>query len=117
MVRIHTDAIIIFFFLMIRRPPRSTLFPYTTLFRSLLAAEVAPLVTLFAPLNEVIAAADQQLDALAATDPIVALLMTAPGIGPVTASALVATIDDITRFPSAHHLHAYLALVPPELNS
>src|SRR5260221_7842249 len=27
-----------FFFLMIRRPPRSTLFPYTTLFRSLLRA-------------------------------------------------------------------------------
>src|SRR3712207_7850842 len=28
---------ILFFFLMIRRPPRSTLFPYTTLFRSLAA--------------------------------------------------------------------------------
>src|SRR3712207_8304146 len=28
----------IFFFLMIRRPPRSTLFPYTTLFRSFTAA-------------------------------------------------------------------------------
>src|SRR3712207_7045713 len=28
-----------FFFLMIRRPPRSTLFPYTTLFRSLLSAD------------------------------------------------------------------------------
>src|SRR6266542_5983189 len=28
----------VFFFLMIRRPPRSTLFPYTTLFRSGLAA-------------------------------------------------------------------------------
>src|SRR2546430_13006467 len=27
---------IVFFFLMIRRPPRSTLFPYTTLFRSLI---------------------------------------------------------------------------------
>src|SRR3712207_8149122 len=27
-------ALCIFFFLMIRRPPRSTLFPYTTLFRS-----------------------------------------------------------------------------------
>src|ERR1022692_5064375 len=25
---------VVFFFLMIRRPPRSTLFPYTTLFRS-----------------------------------------------------------------------------------
>src|SRR6478752_9167531 len=29
---------IFFFFLMIRRPPRSTLFPYTTLFRSRRAA-------------------------------------------------------------------------------
>src|SRR3712207_7448590 len=29
-----------FFFLMIRRPPRSTLFPYTTLFRSFLIAGV-----------------------------------------------------------------------------
>src|SRR2546422_10627849 len=28
------DLLVIFFFLMIRRPPRSTLFPYTTLFRS-----------------------------------------------------------------------------------
>src|SRR2546427_9606051 len=28
---------ILFFFLMIRRPPRSTLFPYTTLFRSVAA--------------------------------------------------------------------------------
>ena len=27
---------LLFFFLMIRRPPRSTLFPYTTLFRSVL---------------------------------------------------------------------------------
>src|SRR2546422_5109790 len=29
-----TDCYTCFFFLMIRRPPRSTLFPYTTLFRS-----------------------------------------------------------------------------------
>src|SRR5437764_8912747 len=28
-------VLLFFFFLMIRRPPRSTLFPYTTLFRSL----------------------------------------------------------------------------------
>src|SRR6266567_4801508 len=27
-------GVVFFFFLMIRRPPRSTLFPYTTLFRS-----------------------------------------------------------------------------------
>src|SRR2546427_7786367 len=30
----------LFFFLMIRRPPRSTLFPYTTLFRSCIAPKV-----------------------------------------------------------------------------
>src|SRR2546426_9072878 len=30
---------VVFFFLMIRRPPRSTLFPYTTLFRSGLGFE------------------------------------------------------------------------------
>src|SRR2546428_6609512 len=38
------------FFLMIRRPPRSTLFPYTTLFRSLFVYAVIPFgpeVTLF----------------------------------------------------------------------
>src|SRR3712207_7264332 len=32
----------IFFFLMIRRPPRSTLFPYTTLFRSAPARSSRP---------------------------------------------------------------------------
>src|SRR3712207_9135517 len=31
-----THVLCLFFFLMIRRPPRSTLFPYTTLFRSAL---------------------------------------------------------------------------------
>src|SRR2546426_3582184 len=33
-VRPVTLTFVLFFFLMIRRPPRSTLFPYTTLFRS-----------------------------------------------------------------------------------
>src|SRR3712207_9283924 len=34
----YRTLLVVFFFLMIRRPPRSTLFPYTTLFRS----EVVP---------------------------------------------------------------------------
>src|SRR5215204_7732262 len=33
---------LLFFFLMIRRPPRSTLFPYTTLFRSGRTGQGAP---------------------------------------------------------------------------
>src|SRR5215475_15146524 len=35
-------CLLFFFFLMIRRPPRSTLFPYTTLFRSRRRAHLAP---------------------------------------------------------------------------
>src|SRR6266700_7316899 len=34
MLRSLFSILLFFFFLMIRRPPRSTLFPYTTLFRS-----------------------------------------------------------------------------------
>src|SRR5471032_792037 len=38
----------VLFFLMMRRPPRSTLFPYTTLFRSI-AASMPPSATLSSP--------------------------------------------------------------------
>src|SRR2546428_12874484 len=37
----HSHPLMCFFFLMIRRPPRSTLFPYTTLFRSRLLDQSA----------------------------------------------------------------------------
>src|SRR6202142_2130362 len=36
---VRSFPLLFFFFLMIRRPPRSTLFPYTTLFRSVEVAE------------------------------------------------------------------------------
>src|SRR6516225_11597269 len=42
MIYIHFSRFLFFFFLMIRRPPRSTLFPYTTLFRSPLPGWYAP---------------------------------------------------------------------------
>src|SRR6267378_7360906 len=38
LIRSFLHSINLFFFLMIRRPPRSTLFPYTTLFRSAVSA-------------------------------------------------------------------------------
>src|SRR5688572_31079424 len=41
-----TCTSLVFFFLMIRRPPRSTLFPYTTLFRS--RVWTVPFAVLFA---------------------------------------------------------------------
>src|SRR3712207_8099511 len=42
MRRTEEVARCVLFFLMIRRPPRSTLFPYTTLFRSSRSAPVRP---------------------------------------------------------------------------
>ena len=82
-----------------------------------LAGELAPLFAVLGPLNTQIAAADARLARLAAGDPAVERLMTVPGIGAVTACAVVATVDDITRFRSAHELEAYLGLVPSERSS
>src|SRR5229473_6433537 len=42
--RVRAPSSLSFFFLMIRRPPRSTLFPYTTLFRSGVHSHAAPLI-------------------------------------------------------------------------
>lgn len=39
-------------------------------------------------------------------------LATIPGVGPITASALVASIGDASQFKSARHLAAWLGLVP-----
>src|SRR5437764_2976100 len=49
-----------FFFLMIRRPPRSTLFPYTTLFRSVVEAK-AQLDGRLGPVDRAPAAVNVQL--------------------------------------------------------
>src|SRR5260221_5489458 len=45
-IRSQILSIFIFFFLMIRRPPRSTLFPYTTLFRSKFGTGRAAIIVL-----------------------------------------------------------------------
>ena len=82
-----------------------------------LRAELAPLVAVLAPLQREIAAADDRLAAFAASDPVMRRLATAPGVGPVTAAAFVAALDDVARFPSAHHVEAYLGLVPRERSS
>ena len=81
-----------------------------------LLEELQPLFELLVPLKAQIAAADDRIASLEKTDPTVALLMRAPAIGAVTASAVVAVADDITRFNSAHQSEAFLGLVPSELS-
>ena len=82
-----------------------------------LTEELVPLFRLLHPLNAQIAGLDTRIAQLEQTDPAVALLVTAPSIGPITASAFVATVDVIDRFHSAHDLEAYLGLVPRERSS
>jgi transposase len=40
------------------------------------------------------------------------LLMTIPGIGPITALFIIAEVEDISRFPSYRHLASYVGVVP-----
>lgn len=82
-----------------------------------LRAELQPLLDLLVPLNAEIAAATQRIEEFEHSDPIIRLLCTAPAIGPITASAVVSTVDDITRFANAHQFEAYLGIVPGELSS
>jgi transposase len=60
---------------------------------------------------------EHQLAALAAQTPIVAQLMTIPGVGLLIATALVAFVGDIGRFPSCRHFASYLGLTPRESSS
>lgn len=82
-----------------------------------LTSQLAPLLTLLPMLTAAIAEADQQLGAWADQDPIARTLQSVPGIGPLTALAFVAALDDVTRFPTAREVPAYLGLVPRERSS
>jgi transposase len=55
---------------------------------------------------------DRQLLAHARTDARCRRLMTIPGLGPITATALVAAVDDGRAFGRARDLAAWLGLVP-----
>jgi len=74
-----------------------------------LTTELAPLFAVFAPRNAQIAVADARIAGFVKEDPIATRLTSASVVGPVTASAFVATNDGITRFRTAHELEAYLA--------
>ncbi len=80
-------------------------------------AVVAPLVALLAPVNAAIAVADAQVARRLAADPVARRLATTPGVGPVTAVAFRATLDDVTRFARASQVAASLGLVPQEHSS
>jgi transposase len=59
-------------------------------------------------------AVEHQLLAVGRTMPDVALLQTVPGVGLLTATALVALVSDIRRFRSGRHFASFLGLTPKE---
>jgi transposase len=82
-----------------------------------LSAALAPLITTLETLTAQIAACEADLQRLAQSDSVVRQLMTAPGVGPITALTYRAQLDAVTRFASARNVAAYLGLVPREDSS
>jgi transposase len=74
------------------------------------------LVTLEA-LNLQTKEADHELRTLAKQSPACRLLMTIPGIGPVSSVTFVAAIGDISRFEHSHLVESYVGLTPGECSS
>jgi transposase len=60
---------------------------------------------------------EKQLQALAKQTPMVERLRTIPGVGLLTATALVGFVGDVRRFRSGRHFAAYLGLTPREYSS
>jgi transposase len=70
-----------------------------------------------AELERRIRALEAQLEQLAGEDARIERLRTIPGVGLLTATALVAFLGDVARFPSGRHLASYLGLTPRERSS
>jgi len=75
-------------------------------------AVIADLCNALLSLHSRVAWYGQQMAALAKRDPNIALLQTIPGIGPITASAISATIGTARQFRSGRDLSAWLGLTP-----
>jgi len=70
------------------------------------------LVEEFAGLEKQLAYYQEKLEALAATHPECQRLMTIPGIGPLSATALVAAVSNASAFKNGRQFAAWLGLVP-----
>ena len=64
-----------------------------------------------------IALVEKQLEAIAAETPVIDRLRTIPGVGLLTATALVGFVGEVSRFASGRHFASYLGLTPLEHSS
>ena len=83
------------------------------LVRTLLSDEYQRLLQL----NEQLKNYDKQIEQLATQHEAMKRMMTLPGIGAITATALMASIGDIKNFKSGRELAAWLGLVPKQYST
>jgi transposase len=67
--------------------------------------------------NKKIDALDKEIASIAKNHAECSRLVTIPGIGPVTALAIVAMVGNVTRFKNGREFAAYLGLVPRQMSS
>ncbi len=79
--------------------------------------EIERMYDLLLNIAERIKPLEQELTHRMKAHPVGILLMTMPGVGIVTASAIVAEVGDFTRFRTAQKLASYAGLVPSERSS
>lgn len=75
------------------------------------------LLQLLTTLDEHVQELDQAVENAAVGNPQAQLLMTQPGVGPITALAFVLTLGDVTRFQRGKQVASYLGLIPSEHSS
>ena len=81
------------------------------------ARGLPPLAGQIDALDQEIAAIDAELEKVAKADDRTRRLMTIPGVGPITATALAATVADIEAFASGREFSAFLGLTPRQHSS
>src|SRR6201984_1550915 len=78
---------------------------------------LSPLVVQLRNLDEAIAQLDRIIAKLAQKDETARRLMSVPGFGPITASAMAATVQDTSGFAGPREFAAFLGLTPKQNSS
>ena len=78
---------------------------------------LAPLVRQLHALDQEIACSDRTIAAMARDDVMARRLMTIPGLGPVTASEMTASVRDVSTFSGPREFAAFLGLTPRQHSS
>jgi transposase len=75
------------------------------------------LLGLLTSLNQLVSKLDAAVEKAAQENAPARLLMTQPGVGPITSLAFVLTVGDVSRFRRGKQVASYLGLIPRERSS